>query len=635
MLGRVKCYVGKPGVFLVTAALIAGLAGCTSTYIPPPPPSQNLEIRDWYDLDDIRDNLAGNHTLMNDLNSTTAGYTELASSTANGGRGWEPIGTFETDVSFTAFAGSFDGQGHEIHDLFINRHEEYAVGLFGSVEGGVVKNIGVVHSTVIGEINVGGLVGANTGTLTDSYSSGIVSGNTCVGGLVGANNYGTVTKSHSSSVVTGDGRVGGMVGMNQGAVSNSYSTSTVIGQRFVGGLVGWNVDGTVSNSHSSGNVTGSQEVGGLVGENSIRNTVSNSYSTGTVTGDHNVGGLVGSNGGIVSNSHYNYDEALVSGKNMITIGALFDEDFNEWLANGQFLDVDERLSQEDGYYLLSSLTDFKELLAFSQNSSLKFRLKSDLDLATEPNFFIPYLAGELDGDGHKISNLSLNSDSTSPLGLVGRLTPGAKVTQMGVENVTITGDAYVGGLVGWNDDGTVTNSHSIGEVTGANRVGGLVGWNYEGTLGNSYSSATVTGEWEVGGLVGWNHYATIGNSYASGNVSGNREVGGLVGYNQGSTVTNSYSTGNVTGYSDVGGLVGMVWSTTASNSFWDVQNSGQTTSAGGTGKTTAEMHDIATFVGAVWDIIAVAHEETNPAYTWNIVDGETYPFLSWEVWAKA
>jgi hypothetical protein len=95
-------------------------------------------------------------------------------------------------------------------------------------------------------------------------------------------------------------------------------------------------------------------------------------------------------------------------------------------------------------------------------------------------------------------------------------------------------------------------------------------------------------------------------------------------------VSNSYSTGNVTGYSDVGGLVGKVWSATASNCFWDVQTSGQTTSNGGTGKTTAEMQDIATFSVAGWTIIAVALDETNPAYTWNIVDDVTYPFLSWE-----
>jgi hypothetical protein len=98
-------------------------------------------------------------------------------------------------------------------------------------------------------------------------------------------------------------------------------------------------------------------------------------------------------------------------------------------------------------------------------------------------------------------------------------------------------------------------------------------------------------------------------------------------------VSNSYSTGKVAGTGKqqslyVGGLVGYSIGT-VSNSFWDIQTSGQATSAGGTGKTTAEMQNIDTFLGAAWDIIAVAHEETNPAYTWNIVDGQTYPFLSW------
>jgi hypothetical protein len=85
----------------------------------------------------------------------------------------------------------------------------------------------------------------------------------------------------------------------------------------------------------------------------------------------------------------------------------------------------------------------------------------------------------------------------------------------------------------------------------------------------------------------------------------------------------------VSGNVDVGGLVG--WNdATVSTSFWDTETSGQATSDGGTGKTTAEMQDTATFSGAGWDIIAVALDETNDAYTWNIVDDETYPFLSWQ-----
>ena len=80
----------------------------------------------------------------------------------------------------------------------------------------------------------------------------------------------------------------------------------------------------------------------------------------------------------------------------------------------------------------------------------------------------------------------------------------------------------------------------------------------------------------------------------------------------------------------VGGLVGYKLEGIVSNSFWDTETSGQATSDGGTGKTTAEMQDIATFSGAGWNITAVTNPGTrNPSYIWNIVDNVTYPLLSW------
>ncbi|MGB6873808.1 MAG: GLUG motif-containing protein [Dehalococcoidia bacterium] len=659
--------MARISIFLIALALVAGMVGC-------PSPSQNLEIRTWYDLDAITNNLAGNHILMNDLDSTIAGYEELASPTANGGKGWQPIGFFGTMSAlgcglvggaapwWYGLTGTFDGQGYEIRDLFINRPDECGVrpmGLFGSInEGGIIKNVGVVNVTVIG----------------------------C---------------------------------------------------ETVGGLAGWNYYGTVSNSYSSGSVTGNDHVGGLLGTNSY-GTVSSSYSTGNVTGNNYVGGLLGENiYGTVSNSYYNYDEVLINGEKIITIGALFAEDFEEWLVNHKFLDVNERLSQENGYYVVNNFTDFKELLAFGQDGLLKFRLANDLDLGSNPGFYIPYLAGEFDGNGHKISHLSLNFNLALPLGLFGYLAPSGKVTQVGIENINITGAENVGGLVGYNR-GTVSNSYSTGNVTGGSNVGGLMGWNYEGDVSNSYSSGTVTGygdvgglagrndgtvsnsystcsvtgTWGTGGLVGHNWKGTVSNSCSTGNVTGASWVGGLVGYNldgaisnsysTGSvtgtsgtggvaggnigTVSNSYSTGSVTGEKSVGGLVGFngndgtvsnsystcsvsgnenvgglvgsnielgtvsnCYSTgsvtgdehvgglvgrndaTVRKSFWDTETSGQATSDGGTGKSTAEMQDIATFSGAGWNIIAVAPNQTNNAYIWNIVDGQTYPFLSWEL----
>jgi hypothetical protein len=250
-----------------------------------PPPSQNLEIRTWFDLDAVRNNLAGNHTLMNDLDSTTAGYTELASPTANQGKGWQPI-VFRTSGVMLGLEGTFDGQGYEIRDLFINRPDEDFVGLFGFVDGGVIKDIGVVNATVTGGATdnggVGSLVGDNCGTVTNSYSAGNVNGDSSVGGLLGWNCAGaTVSNSYSIASVSGSDWVGGLVGSNSGTVDNSYSTGRATGDEYVGGLVGHNgasgFAAVVSDSYSSANVTGDKHVGGLVGLNGEESTVTDSF----------------------------------------------------------------------------------------------------------------------------------------------------------------------------------------------------------------------------------------------------------------------------------------------------------------------------------------------------------------------
>jgi hypothetical protein len=263
-------------------------------------PVEVTEIRTWHDLHAIGDNLAGHYVLANDLDSASAGYEELASATANVGKGWEPIGSVEFDLwtlefeLLDVFGGTLDGQGYEIRDLFIDRPDEDGVGLF-SVVGGSVENVGVVNVDVTGATGVGGLVGANAGTIRSSYSTGSVSGGTGVGGLAGANGLGgTLSNSYSDASVTGEIGVGGLVGGNlyEGIVSSSYSTGSVQGDEDVGGLVGSNHDSTVSDSYSTGSVIGASYVGGLVGENEW-GTVSDSFwdieTSGQATSDGGTG----------------------------------------------------------------------------------------------------------------------------------------------------------------------------------------------------------------------------------------------------------------------------------------------------------------------------------------------------------
>ncbi|MHC4488757.1 MAG: LamG domain-containing protein [Planctomycetota bacterium] len=214
-----------------------------------------------------------------------------------------------------------------------------------------------------------------------------------------------------------------------------------------------------------------------------------------------------------------------------------------------------------------------------------------------------------------------------------------------------TGDWKVGGLVG-NNDGTITNCNTTGDVTGGATAGSLVGKN-EGTIAKCYASGLCTGGTGIGGLVGENgeectmsecysksavvgfncigglvgeNYGAIFNSYATGPVTKSAAecvlfdgVGGLVGLNTG-IIYCCYSTGSVSpavGLYCVGGLVGYSEINDPISSFWDTQTSDQTTSDGGTGKTTAEMQTKSTFTDAGWDFNDV----------WYIDEGNSYPVL--------
>ena len=232
-----------------------------------------------------------------------------------------------------------------------------------------------------------------------------------------------------------------------------------------------------------------------------------------------------------------------------------------------------------------------------------------------------------EGNGHTISNLMIDKPNTDRVGLFGHIRRGT-IMNVGLLSVKIEGDDYVGGLVGSSRDSDITNSYATGVVTGTRyNVGGLVGTITNGTITNSYATGAVTGTREyVGGLVGGN-WGRITNSYATGSVKGDNRVGGLVGYSNGN-ITNSYAAGAVTGTrNDVGSLVGRNDSGgTITNSYWNTQTSGQPSSAGGIGKTTAELQS------------AIAQQENpnNTYYRWNTKDWDfgtsgQYPALNYAV----
>jgi hypothetical protein len=307
-------------------------------------------------------------------------------------------------------------------------------------------------------------------------------------------------------------------------------------------------------------------------------------------------------------------------------------------------------------YRIANAEDLNDIGNYEEDWDKHFILVNDVNLAqyTGTQFKIigrfdypnnkPF-TGVFDGNDHKIWNFTWNSNEIRFVGVFGHVGNGGHIKNLEMKNVNIkTIGEHVGGLVGWNLDGSITNCSSTGNVTGIDRVGGLVGSSTHGLIINCYSKGSVSGSYDVGGLAGTNDGA-ITNSYSTSSVWGDDElIGGLVGHNYGGAITNCYSTGSVWGGDEfVGGLVGenhdliincystgnvsgncpvggLVGSGGAENSFWDIETSGQLTSAGGTPKTTAEMKIKSTFTDAGWDFIEI----------WGIGENQTYPYLRTE-----
>ena len=163
---------------------------------------------------------------------------------------------------------------------------------------------------------------------------------------------------------------------------------------------------------------------------------------------------------------------------------------------------------------------------------------------------------DFDGNNRTIANLYINRGDANYVGLFG-YTWRSSVKQVGLVSATVSGNEYVGTLVGYSHFGTINDSYATGSVAGGNYVGGLVGVGYYANpINGNYATGSVTGNDYVGGLIGHTRGAVIDGSYTTGTVSGDDRVGGLVGSGSGGDISGSYTTGSVSGNDFVGGLVG-------------------------------------------------------------------------------
>ncbi len=507
--------------------------------------------------------------------------------------------------------------------------------LVGRLDEGMIRYCGVENGLISSEYYAGGLVGyvGDNGTVQSCYSrADLVSGLNHVGGLLGSLDDGTVEHCYSQAQVVGDREVGGLVGSNFGLVKYCYSTGTVTGDTLVGGLIGRDFDCVIS-SYWDTDTSGLTESDGGVGKTTSEMQQIKTYLTwgcepfwtidnqqdqprliwenapGVVMTDcfHSGSGTpsdpyliytadqlqaIGANPG-QWNKHFklmaNIDLNSYTGPSLVTIGNSFKSFTGSF--DGNFLEVLHAPIPLFGTLEASNTTEviLKDLTI---RDPLNANLATRLNVGT-------------------VFNCHVLGGSSSGVGLIWNVLDGV------VDGCSTSCQALGGaGLIGDNE-GVIINCFSTSEVSGSSHVGGLVSRNLSGHIEKCYSAGTVNGNNNVGGLVGTN-YSTIESCYSLSSVVGNDNVGGFVGTNVGQIVQ-CYSAGGVTGTTDVGGFSGH--GGTVISVYWDKDSSGISTDSVAVGKTISQMFMASTYLGWGCDSI------------WTIDDQNDYPRLLWQQFA--
>jgi len=244
--------------------------------------------------------------------------------------------------------------------------------------------------------------------------------------------------------------------------------------------------------------------------------------------------------------------------------------------------------------------------------------------------------GFYNGDGYEIKNLTINRPNKRFIGLFGNANNGAEIKKLGLANIDLKGEAYIGGITGALGSGTITNCYSSGKIYAKGfswkaYAGGLIGKN-DGVVNKCYSNTNISSpDGILGGFVGANK-GTITNSYAKGSVTGENDgrAGGFVGDNYDGTIENSFSLGHVEcDDSDIGGFNGYNQGT-INHCFWDKETSGLNQSEGGTGKTTREMRNHYMFIEHGWDFMNEIENGEKDIWGINPDKNDGYPFLKWQ-----
>ncbi|MCF8366067.1 MAG: DUF6383 domain-containing protein [Bacteroidales bacterium] len=444
-----------------------------------------LENLHWISMHDWE--LTGKYFIQtSDIDASETATWYETSSGSGIYQGWIPIGGFTN----THMEIVYDGQGHVISNLYINRVMNY-VGLFYFLKGEAmasnISNLGLTNVNITGVKYVGAIAGQARGddpytsSISNCYATGSVNGtDERVGGFIGwvANNC-TIDACFSSCAVTGNLYVGGFIGMTEPlgtvTITESYATGDVhsLSGGYTGGFVGAHGNGTISNCYATGNVTAdySWVIGGFAGiisANAYNPDIVNSYSTGSVPSS---GSYLGGFSGYGTNATDCFWDTQTSGTSSSYSGT--GKTTTEMKTQSTFTNAGWDFSViwdispgiNSGYPYLGNNAPPLPIITWTGTTSTDWNTATNWSTGIVPtstdNVTIPDVANDpviLTKDGASCNNLNVNSGASLAIQSDGSLITNGSITNNGTINIERSISDGEWHLISMPNDNTLSNT---------------------------------------------------------------------------------------------------------------------------------------------------------------------------------
>lgn len=377
--------------------------------------------------------------------------------------GWEPIGS-----ASSPFMGHFDGDGHTISGLKINRTMD-CVGFFSCLNEAEIKNLSITGTTI--------------------------QGNSHIGTIAGVSQHSTITGVNIQLDVKGNEFIAGMIGVSQdGDIINNcvYNGNLQCQGNFTGGISSSANTLKMSNSQVNSNIIQSgQYTGGAIGYGNGIILDGNKIYCKNISGNNYTAGLVGYIFGSVSSPKFT--------NNTVTCDSVTGGDYT----GGAIGYATDAITVTNCYSCIGHVIGGKYTGGFAGE-------------LVSPSTYINKCGA--------VANVEGSEGSSSTGGFVGR-SYGTLNNLFAIGD--IKGSVAVGGIVGylWNN-ASVLNSYYSGNINASSTsVGGIVGSTLFATISKNYSIGIINGQERVGGVVGH----IIGNATIKSNVAAGEVVNAVNG----------------------------------------------------------------------------------------------------------